>query len=462
MGKSKNLKLTSFEGEIVRSRPYRGPEGNKHHNEARILLQVKNIAYTFRMAKGTWMRQEYTGITVPLDQWSGEVDKWIKGNDPLTIQRNKFLGQALKDLELAYWTTRGKLGKEPTADEIFDCYQGTVQTKERVTLGVLIPQYLDAIEAAKDTRALYKSVTSAFDNYLRIKAGGTTVDQLNVDTIDTAFIYKFELFLAKSKTRFGKPYNKSSIIVYVERLKALLTYAKKMGIIEKDPGENYIKTAVSKPEQNAGVFVALEDADFWKISQDAIAKIECTPIQGKAIKGDTEGGENQNDYDLQRVRLIFLLQTYTGFAYGDLVKMNNVRNYIRNDLTGKRTILYNRDKNGELAIVPLFDTAIQLLEALEYNAIPLGSYDTYKRKIKALLRYYDLDPTEGGSHLGRHIFGSRMLTMGFPMESVSRMMGHKSIRVTEKVYARIDITKIYADFDRIKAPVINPLAQIAI
>jgi integrase len=42
-----------------------------------------------------------------------------------------------------------------------------------------------------------------------------------------------------------------------------------------------------------------------------------------------------------------------------------------------------------------------------------------------------------------------MLSLGLSIESVSRMMGHTSIAETEKVYARVDRYKVFADLDKV-------------
>ncbi len=140
------------------------------------------------------------------------------------------------------------------------------------------------------------------------------------------------------------------------------------------------------------------------------------------------------------------------------MNMKDVRTWICDDMSGNPIIKYYRHKNGEAALVLIMDQTRALLEALNYNATPGCSYDTFKRKIKALMRYYacDIKEDQVGTHLGRHLFGTRMLCMRFSMESVSRMMGHTSISRTEKVYARIDMTRINADYDNIVEIGIKP------
>ena len=49
-------------------------------------------------------------------------------------------------------------------------------------------------------------------------------------------------------------------------------------------------------------------------------------------------------------------------------------------------------------------------------------------------------------HWVRHTFGTLFLTEGVPLESVSKMMGHKNIKTTQ-IYAKITNEKISKDME---------------
>ena len=49
-------------------------------------------------------------------------------------------------------------------------------------------------------------------------------------------------------------------------------------------------------------------------------------------------------------------------------------------------------------------------------------------------------------HGARHTFGTLFLTEGVPLESVSKMMGHKNIKTTQ-IYAKITNEKISKDME---------------
>lgn len=51
-------------------------------------------------------------------------------------------------------------------------------------------------------------------------------------------------------------------------------------------------------------------------------------------------------------------------------------------------------------------------------------------------------------HDSRHTFGTLMLSAGIPIENISKMMGHTSIRTTQ-IYARVTDDMISEDMDRL-------------
>ena len=53
------------------------------------------------------------------------------------------------------------------------------------------------------------------------------------------------------------------------------------------------------------------------------------------------------------------------------------------------------------------------------------------------------------SHKARHNFGTHItLSMGVPIESVSRMMGHKNIATTQ-IYAKVTDKKVDEDMQKV-------------
>ena len=147
------------------------------------------------------------------------------------------------------------------------------------------------------------------------------------------------------------------------------------------------------------------------------------------------------------VRLIFLLGCFTGLAFSDLKKLRMEDVYTLGD--GRRYLSICRTKTQNGSIVPLLPIAEEILayvgqgrtEGLWFREFPVNSH--FNRKIRELLVKAGCSPhTEASSHTARHTFATTIcLENGLPIETVSRMLGHRFISTTE-LYAKVSKKKI--------------------
>ena len=147
------------------------------------------------------------------------------------------------------------------------------------------------------------------------------------------------------------------------------------------------------------------------------------------------------------VRLIFLLGCFTGLAFSDLKKLRMEDVYTLGD--GRRYLSICRTKTQNRSIVPLLPIAEEILayvgqgrtEGLWFREFPVNSH--FNRKVRELLVKAGCSPhTEASSHTARHTFATTIcLENGLPIETVSRMLGHRFISTTE-LYAKVSKQKI--------------------
>ena len=147
------------------------------------------------------------------------------------------------------------------------------------------------------------------------------------------------------------------------------------------------------------------------------------------------------------VRLIFLLGCFTGLAFSDLKKLRLEDVYTLGD--GRRYLSICRTKTQNGSIVPLLPIAEEILayvgqgrtEGLWFREFPVNSH--FNRKVRELLVKAGCSPhTEASSHTARHTFATTIcLENGLPIETVSRMLGHRFISTTE-LYAKVSKQKI--------------------
>jgi integrase len=259
------------------------------------------------------------------------------------------------------------------------------------------------------------------------------VEQILLHEINVKFLTRFQLWMKRCGTggryvskNTGKGLSPSSVRQYMMKLTQVLEFAYINDYISVNPCDKF---EIMNPQaENA------PDQLDRKVSVAHQNKLESTPLM---------------DDNLERGRLLIILQTWTGFSYEDLVQ-HVMKNCIHKSLTGIKEIRYNRVKTGELAMIPLFDETVTILEKLQWNNNP-GPYRTYLRLVKTVFAHFGIPlEDQDGTHTPRHLFGNRMLEKGFTMESVSRMMGHGSVTITESIYAKINSDKIQADYSYVK------------
>ena len=145
----------------------------------------------------------------------------------------------------------------------------------------------------------------------------------------------------------------------------------------------------------------------------------------------------------------FVFCAFTGLSHADVVKLTHADIYT--DDNGDRWIIDRRQKTGTQFRVKLLPVAAMLYDRYKDmhlsgdRVFPLkGTYNTLNMSLRHVARHAGLsfNPT---IHLARHTFAKTVtLTQGVPLETVSKMLGHKRITTTQ-IYAKITNDKIGQD-----------------
>ena len=150
---------------------------------------------------------------------------------------------------------------------------------------------------------------------------------------------------------------------------------------------------------------------------------------------------------LEYVRDVFVFSCFTGLSYIDVKKLEN--KHIQSTLDQSIWIRKRREKTGVLSNILLLDVPKMILE--KYNGmlpdnkvLPVISNQRLNSYLKEIA---DLCGIEKNLtfHLARHTFATTVtLAKGVPLETVSKMLGHTSLKTTQ-IYARITDQKIGHD-----------------
>ncbi len=156
---------------------------------------------------------------------------------------------------------------------------------------------------------------------------------------------------------------------------------------------------------------------------------------------------------IAEVRDAFIFQCFTGFAYQDIYNLAP-ENVVRVGRTGERWLIKDRGKTDVAEMVPILPVVEELIEKykdhpyckVHNRLMPINSnyrYNAYLKELQHLCAtsLESLSTRELNTHLARHTFADIMLNNGVPLEDVSKMLGHKSIRTTMR-YCRVRKSRI--------------------
>jgi site-specific recombinase XerD len=247
------------------------------------------------------------------------------------------------------------------------------------------------------------------------------VSDMEIRYINYAFITEFEYYL---KTVRACGHN--TAIKHITNFKKIIRICIGNGWLERDPFVNYkVQTKVVERE-------FLNEQELQAIAEKEFS------IQR-----------------LDQVRDIFLFCCFTGLAYADVNKLSG--NHLVVGIDGGKWIKINRTKTDTRSSIPLLPIPVAIIEKYaqhpKCNAnnklLPVLSNQKMNSYLKELADVCGIQKNIT-SHLARHTFATTVtLTHGIPLESVSKMLGHKSIRTTQH-YAKIIDRKVSDDMQLLK------------
>ncbi|MFT4833173.1 MAG: integrase [Psychroserpens sp.] len=155
---------------------------------------------------------------------------------------------------------------------------------------------------------------------------------------------------------------------------------------------------------------------------------------------------------LEQVKDIFLFSCFTGLAYSDVKKLS--KNDVVIGIDGHKWIKIKRSKTDTRSSIPILPTASDILEKYEQHPevldqgklLPVLSNQKMNAYLKEIADVCAISKNLT-FHLARHTFATTVtLSNGVPIESVSKMLGHKSLRTTQH-YAKILDRKVSEDME---------------
>ncbi len=156
------------------------------------------------------------------------------------------------------------------------------------------------------------------------------------------------------------------------------------------------------------------------------------------------GGGNDCRFRKDRLRALVLLMRWSGLSIKDAVTLE------RNRLDTKGSLLLRRAKTGVPVYVPLPPDVHRSLRALPSdnpryffwsgNGSMKSVIKSYQRSFwklfkLAAIKHADDTPKRCHAHMFRDTFAVELLLAGVPIDQVSILLAHSSVKITEKHYA---------------------------
>jgi len=154
---------------------------------------------------------------------------------------------------------------------------------------------------------------------------------------------------------------------------------------------------------------------------------------------------------VEQVRDLFIFSCYTGLSYIDIsdLKESNIHTAFDNSLW----IMSKRHKTNVHFNVRLLNIPLQILDKYkgsqkEGKILPVISNQKINEYLKEIADLCNIAKNLT-FHLARHSFATTIaLSNGVPIETVSKMLGHKSIKTTQ-IYAKITDLKMSNDMQKL-------------
>lgn len=172
------------------------------------------------------------------------------------------------------------------------------------------------------------------------------------------------------------------------------------------------------------------------LTEEEVRRVEAVPLRA--------GSQHAKARDM------FLFACYTGLAYADIIRcsVKDVR-----VIAGARCIAGRRQKTGQPYLVKLSDKAYAIL--CRYDSLRLMNCSSADEVLARSKRETSPSVAELAGvdkrmtmHVGRHTFATIALSRGVPIEVVSKMLAHASVKTTE-IYAKVIPQRVMDAYDLI-------------
>ncbi len=354
----------------------------------------------------------------------------MTGRSAVALEANRMLDKIRVGINKAYQDICDR-DNYVTAEKVRNAFLGMGMNHE--TLLAVFRQhnedYAKQVGKIKSQRSYWKycTVYNHLSEFIRQRY---KVSDIALKELAPAFITDFELFL-----RTEKNHCTNTIWSYMMPFKRIIYMSINNGWLQRDPFYAY---SITKEETKRG-FLSKEE-----------------------IKMLIEGSFKKKSYEL--IRDLFIFCCFTGLSWTDMA--NLTKENLQTSFDGHLWIKTNRQKTGTETNIRLLEVPLRIIRKYEGCAedgklLPVPCYPNCKNGIKVIAKKCGIEKNVTW-HMSRHSFATTVcLSNDMPIETLSKMLGHRSIRTTQ-IYAKITAEKVSNDMEKLSqalAPMENFICQ---
>lgn len=380
---------------------------------------------------GNSIAQFSSKLSVPENLWNVKSGR-ATGKSRIAVELNREINKINLLIHSHYKEILHRTGKV-TAVEVKNAFQGIATAQK-----TLLVHFKDMAEEFRQRIGIDRSANTypkynvAYKNLKRFLKEKYHVEDIPLTQLDLPFIEAYDYYL-----RVERKLKSESIVTIVALLLKAVRIALHRNMITYPPFLGY---KLGKPE-----FVQRT------LSADELERLISTPLKSPSQSF---------------IRDLFVFAAFTGLSFIDLKQLT--WKHIITEEDGSLWISMSRQKTDISFSVKLLDIPIKIIE--KYKGISgIGKDDavfkvlSHRRisdALKTIAKHCNIT-TNVSFHVARHCFASQLcLSQGVPIESVSRMMGHRNIQTTQR-YARVNNEKIGNDMKALSMRLVNKFTYSA-
>lgn len=357
-----------------------------------------------------------TQLAVPADDWSVQ-----RGCVARRTAAARIINRRLESIRFAIeakYRSLAETGAFATAFDLRDAYFGRGE-RNATLLEFFRRHNLEfrrkvGVSRSRSSYEKYLCVYAHLSHFVRTECRR---DDLSFCELDSDFATGFEAYL-----RLTRGCSAATTHIYMIALKHICLLARQYGVSVRDifGGRRSVRTAASRE------FLTMK---------------ELRRIMSLATGDDM----------LRKVRDGFVFSCLTGLSYADLKLLTAAD--LRPDDGGGRWIVIRRKKTGAAVRVVVLPPAARILDAHRTDdpaapLFPLPSNGWCNVCLRRLMSAAGIE-RRITFHAARHTFATTVtLSMGVPIETVSKLLGHSNIKTTQ-IYAAVTADKLHDDMRRL-------------